>query len=111
MEMTRLRFQDLLGEGGCIEEEVRLTQGQMLLLCLNGLFEKVENGLIKLANHLQNMPPAKNHVELLEDAQHRMVKSVKRDTISVLLTDFFLSLRSPSYSIIWKTLLWASVLC
>ena len=89
MEMTRLRFQDLLGEGGCIEEEVRLTQGQMLLLCLNGLFEKVENGLIKLANHLQNMPPAKNHVELLEDAQHRMLKSVKRNTISFLLTDFF----------------------
>ena len=78
MEMTRLRFQDLLGEGGCVEEEVRLTQGQMLLLCLNGLFEKVENGLIKLASHLQNMPPVKSHGELLEDAQHRMVNSSQR---------------------------------
>jgi hypothetical protein len=52
MEMTQLRFQDLLGGGGSVES-VRLTRGKMLLLCLNGLFEKVENGLIKLANHLK----------------------------------------------------------
>lgn len=71
MEMTRLRFQDLLGEG--IAGEVRLTQGQMLLLCLNGLFEKVETGLLKLEHHLKTMPALENHMELLEDAQHRMV--------------------------------------
>lgn len=73
MEMTRLRFQDLLGEG--IEEEVRLTQGQMLLLCLNGLFEKVETGLVKLANHLKSMPPIKTNVEVIEEARHKMVNS------------------------------------
>ncbi len=89
MEMTRLRFQDLLGEGGCVEEEVRLTQGQMLLLCLNGLFEKVENGLIKLANHLQNMPPVKNNVELLEDVQHRMVNVSKRKYEKMLIDFLF----------------------
>ncbi|KAK4015632.1 hypothetical protein OUZ56_030607 [Daphnia magna] len=70
MEMTRLRFQDLLGEG--IDGEVRLTQGQMLLLCLNGLFEKVESGLVKLANYLKTMPAVENHMELLEETQHRM---------------------------------------
>lgn len=71
MEMTRLRFQDLLGEG--IDGEIRLTQGQMLLLCLNGLFEKVESGLVKLANYLKTMPAVENHMELLEETQHRMV--------------------------------------
>lgn len=71
MEMTRLRFQDLLGEG--VDEEVRLTQGQMLLLCLNGLFEKVETGLVKLANHLKSMSTEKTNLELIEDARHRMV--------------------------------------
>lgn len=108
MEMTRLRFQDLLGEGGCVEEEIRLTQGQMLLLCLNGLFEKVENGLIKFANHLQNMPPVKNNVELLEDAQHRMV-NVSKKKYEKKLIDF--CFRSRNYSITWKTLLWANVSC
>ena len=71
MEVTRLRFQDLLGEGN--DEEVQLTRGQMLLLCLNGLFEKIETNLVKLANHLRCVPALKSQGELLEDAWNRMV--------------------------------------
>ena len=51
--MTRLRFQDLLGEGS--DQQVQLTQAQMVLLCLNGLFEKVENGLVRLSHQLHAM--------------------------------------------------------
>lgn len=51
MEITLLRFQDLLGEGA--SDDVHLTQGQMLLLGLNGLFEKMETGLLSLANVLK----------------------------------------------------------
>ena len=72
MEMTRLRFQDLLGEA-VDEQQLRLSQGQMLLLCLNGLFDKVESGLVKLANHLRNQPVPKQRPELLEQVGNRMV--------------------------------------
>lgn len=51
MEITLLRFQDLLGEGA--SDDVHLTQGQMLLLGLNGLFEKIETSLLGLANVLK----------------------------------------------------------
>lgn len=50
MEMTRLGFQDLLSEG----ENGSLTQGQMLLLGLNGLFEKIESSLIKFVEFTKN---------------------------------------------------------
>ena len=70
--MTRLRFQDLLGEA-VDEQQLRLSQGQMLLLCLNGLFDKVESGLVKLANHLKNLPAPKQRPELLEQVGNRMV--------------------------------------
>ena len=70
--MTRLRFQDLLGEA-VDEQQLRLSQGQMLLLCLNGLFDKVESGLVKLANHLKNQPVPKQRPELLEQVANRMV--------------------------------------
>ena len=70
--MTRLRFQDLLGEA-VDEQQLRLSQGQMLLLCLNGLFDKVESGLVKLANHLKNQPVPKQRPELLEQVGNRMV--------------------------------------
>lgn len=70
--MTRLRFQDLLGEA-VDEQQLRLSQGQMLLLCLNGLFDKVESGLVKLANHLKNQPVPKHRPELLEQVANRMV--------------------------------------
>ena len=70
--MTRLRFQDLLGEA-VDEQQLRLSQGQMLLLCLNGLFDKVESGLVKLANHLKNQSVPKQRPELLEQVGNRMV--------------------------------------
>ena len=70
--MTRLRFQDLLGEA-VDEQQLRLSQGQMLLLCLNGLFDKVESGLVKLANHLKNQSVPKQRPELLEQVANRMV--------------------------------------
>lgn len=73
MENTRLRFQDLISDGG-IEEDAHLTRGQMLLLGLNGLFEKIESNLITLANQLKNPEIPDPSCEIIENARKRMVK-------------------------------------
>lgn len=71
MEITRLRFQDLLGESG--DENARLTQGQMLLLGLNGLFEKMESNLMKFADQLKNLTALDVHLDFVEDIFKKMV--------------------------------------
>ena len=52
MEMTSLRFQDLLSEAGTNGEAKSMAPGHMLLLCLNGLFDKMECGLLNLTQIL-----------------------------------------------------------
>lgn len=72
MEITRLRFQDLISDGA--NEDSHLTRGQMLLLGLNGLFEKIESNLIKLAHQLKNPSIPDPACVLIENARKRMVK-------------------------------------
>lgn len=71
MDATRLRLQNLLSDSNT--DNSRLTQGQMLLLGLNGLFEKIETSLIKLADQLRSST-SDFTCEFVEKARKRMVK-------------------------------------
>ena len=70
MEMTRLGYMDLLGEG--LQNAEELSQGQMLLLGLNGLFDKAESNLLKLVGSLKDMPIPDNKLAALGESRDKM---------------------------------------
>lgn len=70
-----MRFQDLLDDSAD-ESNPRLTQGQMLILGLNGLFEKMEASLVKLAERIKNAPVESTASTLFHNIREKMVKIV-----------------------------------
>ena len=80
MEITLLRFQDLLGEGTS-GDDLRLTQGQMLLLGLNGLFEKMETSLLNLKDLVQE----RSSIEIFDTFMKPLMQAHKLVVINLIL--------------------------
>lgn len=69
MDITRLGYQDLLGEG---QDDAELSQGQMLLLGLNGLFEKLESNLLRLVESLKTVAIPESNLAILAETRERV---------------------------------------
>ena len=81
MELISARFQDLLAEAATGDAGGKsLAAGQMLLLCINGLFDKMESGLASLTlafdRGLAADPSLQPRLEPLRTARLTLVRTL-----------------------------------